>query len=152
MLDVERLKTRYLKIRKKDGIKKQDLAYIEDVLEVKLPEDFKKISTFYNGGCLSIIDHYCFKEGKANNIIEETRRLRAAVNLPKHFIVLAEPSESLIVMDVLHKPSIIWCDAFEVYNLENQSYDIAPDVWEDYSDFFSELLSVEEEETICKKE
>lgn len=146
MIDIAELRRRYLKVGKEDGINKQDLEYIENILELILPDDFKNISKFYNGGCLGIIDNYCFKRGEGNNIMEETRRLRDAINLPKNFIVLAEPPESIIVMDVVHKPSIIWCDATDVYNLQEKTFVSVPDVWQDYSDFFCKLLSDEEED------
>ena len=64
--------------------------------------------------------------------------------MPKNFIVLAEPPESIILMDVEHKPSIIWCDAFDIYNLETKKYTNKPCIWEDYSDFLGELISDEE--------
>lgn len=66
--------------------------------------------------------------------------------MPKNFIVLAEPPESIILMDVEHKPSIIWCDAFDIYNLETKKYTNKPCIWEDYSDFLGELISDEENE------
>lgn len=135
MIDIAELKRRYLEVGKENGISKKDIKHIENILELILPDDFKNISKFFNGGCLGVIDNYCFRQGKANNIIEETRRLRNTINLPKQFIVLAEPPESIIVMDVVHKPSIIWCDATDIYNLKNKSFINKPDVWQDYSDF-----------------
>ncbi len=144
MLKVSKLKERYLKIAKEDGINEQELKSIEYVLGLTLPEDFKKISQFFSGGCLGTVENYSFIQGKWNNIVDETKRLRETVKLPSKFIVLAEPPESLIVMDVESKPSIIWCDSIDVYSLENKSYIRNPDIWENYMDFFEELLSDEE--------
>lgn len=148
MLDILKLKKRYLKFAEEDGIEEQEIENVEHILGLTLPNDFKEISRFFCGGCLGIVENYRFTQGKWNNIIDETKRLREEVNLPLKFVVLAEPSESLIVMDVEDKPSIIWCDSIDVYNLGTKSYARSPDTWENYSDFFSELLSDEESDEI----
>lgn len=144
MLKFLKLKERYLKIADKDGINEQEFENIEYALDITLPDDFKKISGFFGGGCLGSVENYSFAHGKWNNIIDETKRLRETVKLPHRFVVLAEPPESLILMDVESKPSVIWCDSADIYNLESKSYIRDPDTWENYSDFFSELLSDEE--------
>ena len=52
------------------------------------------------------------------DIIDETIRLREAVNLPMRFIVLAEPPESLIVLDTKNIPSVIWFDTVDISRIE----------------------------------
>lgn len=146
MLDIMELKKRYLNLAKEYGINSQEIENIENILEVTLPDDFKQISRFFSGGCLGVVDHYSFNQGNWNNIIDETKRLRATVNLSQNFIVLAEPPESIIVMNLENKPSIIWCNSTDIYNLDTKSYTSNPTVWRDYSDFFSTLLSDEEDE------
>ena len=64
MLKVSKLKERYLKIAKEDGINEQELKSIEYVLGLTLPEDFKKISQFFSGGCLGTVENYSFIQGK----------------------------------------------------------------------------------------
>lgn len=146
MTDIMELKKRYLKLANDKGIDDQEIEDIEEILQITLPDEFKEICRFFNGGCLGIIDNYSFKQGNWNNIIDETTRLRVEVNLPPRFIVLAEPPESIIVMNVEETPSIIWCDATDIYNLETKSYTSNPTIWRDYSDFFGEMLSDEEDE------
>lgn len=140
------LKKRYLELKKENGVDNQAIERIEKNLGITLPNDFKEISLFYNGGSLGAVDNYSFDQGKWDNIIDETKRLRAIVNLPKKFIVLAEPPESIIVMNTEDEPSIIWCDSTDIYNLKTKSYVGNPDAWSDYSDFFDELLLDEEGE------
>lgn len=130
----------------KNGINSIVLKNIENTLDISLPNDFKEISKFFNGGDLGAIYNYSFEQGNQDNIIDETIKLRETISLPKNFIVLAEPPESIILMDVEHKPSIIWCDAFDIYNLETKKYTNKPCIWEDYSDFLGELISDEENE------
>lgn len=40
-------------------------------------------------------------------------------------------------MNVVDKPSIIWCDVADIYNLETKCYTSNFDIW---SDYFNELL------------
>lgn len=144
MLEISKLEERYLRVAERDGIDEEELKNIEHTLNIILPEDFKQISRFFCGGCLGVVENYSFIQGEWDNIIDETNKLRERVNLPHQFVVLAEPPESLLLMDVTSKPSIIWCDATDVYNLNTKSYIRNPDTWESYSDFFGELVSDEE--------
>lgn len=144
MLDILELRKRYLRIEKEDGIGAQGLKTIEYALGLTLPDDFKQISGFFSGGCLGAVEHHSLTQGAWSNIIDETKRIREAVGLPSRFVVLAEPPESVIVMDTESKPSVIWCDVADIYHLETRAYTGTPDTWENYSDFFSELLSDEE--------
>lgn len=148
MLEVSEVEERYLKIAKRDGINEQEIKNIEHILGITLPNDFKEISQFFSGGCLGVIDNYSFIRGKWDNIIDKTIRLRETVKLPCQFVVLAEPPESLVVMDVEKTPSVIWCNAVEADKLGKKSYISNSDIWENYSDFFSELLSDEENEIL----
>lgn len=145
MVDIIELKKRYLIVAKECGVDNQAVENIENILGVTLPNDFKEIARFFNGGCLGVVDNYSFVQGSWDNIIDKTMRLRETVGLSKKFIILAEPPESIIVMNVVDKPSIIWCDAADIYNLETKFYTSNPDIWSDYSDFFNELLLDEEE-------
>ena len=59
---------------------------------------------------------------------------------------MAEPSESIIVMDTENAPAIIWCDAVEAVKLEDKSFISKPDEWNSYSEYFAQLIEDEEEE------
>ena len=73
---------------------------------------------------------------------------RGSINLPLRVVVLAEPAESLIVMDTQSTPSIIWLDAVEVNKLDSRSFLSEPDEWSTYADFFAQLLNDEEENEV----
>lgn len=141
------MKKRYIALYSEDGINNRELVEIEKMLEVELPDSFCEISTFFSGGYLGSISNYSFSNvDNSLNIIDETIRLRETINLPTRFVVLAEPPESLIVMDTKNNPSIIWFDAVEITELDKKSFTSQPDEWEDYVDYFNALLEEEEEE------
>lgn len=141
------MKKRYEALYSDDGINNEELIEIEKMLEIELPENFCEVSTFFSGGYLGSISNYSFSRvGNSLNIIDETIRLREFVNLPTRFVVLAEPSESLIVMDTKNTPSVIWFDAVEISELEKKSFTSKPDEWETYADYFNAQLEGEEEE------
>lgn len=147
MIEIEELKERFLQLQESDGIGELDLNEIERTLDIKLPLDFRQIAMFYSGGYLGGISNYSFSnKDNSTNIIEETNRLRRDINLPQRFVVLAEPSESIIVMDTENTPSIIWCDSVEVDKLDNKSFIIKPDEWNSYSEYFGQLIEDEEDE------
>ncbi|WP_291581508.1 SMI1/KNR4 family protein [Clostridium sp. UBA6640] len=147
MKEVDELKEHFLQLQEQDGIDNLELDEIEKKLDVKLPEDFREIAMFYSGGYLGGISNYSFsdKDG-SSNVIEETNRLRKNINLPLRFIVLAEPPESIIVMDTENTPAIIWCDSIEVSKLEDKSFISKPDEWKSYLEYFNQLIEDEEDE------
>lgn len=147
MVDINSLKHRYDAIYGGEPCDDGVVPNIESALGIKLPSDFKDISLFYSGGLLGGISHHeiaCVSH--ATNIVKETVRLRESVGLGNGFVVIAEPSESLIVLNVEGKPSVIWCDAVEVGNLNAKNFMSQPDTWESYGDFFEHLLEEEEDE------
>ncbi|MEK4424999.1 SMI1/KNR4 family protein [Solibacillus sp. FSL K6-1523] len=142
MNDINELRNKYLSLYDEvDGISKESLDKIEHELQIKLPNDFCEISSFYSGE-----DIHSFLFTDPTNIIGETVRIRKTVGLPHRFVVLAEHDMSVIVMDTENKPSIIWIDSIEITKLDEQDFISKPDVWNDFSDFFSFLLDEEEEE------
>jgi len=146
MHDVNILRNRYRTLYDIDGISKEYLDRIEQELQIKLPNDFREISSFYSGGDVGGEDVHSFLFSDPTNLIGETLRIREAVGLPKRFVVIAEQAESIIVMDTENKPSMIWLDSVEVTKLEKQDFISKPDVWRDFSDFFNYLLDEEDEE------
>lgn len=118
---------------------------IERELKIKLPKDFKEISLFYSGGFLGNISHYAITNKKINpNIAQETLELRKSVNLPHNFIVLAEPPESLIVLNIENN-QVIWLYSFDINKLRGGNFSSKPDIWLNYTSFFQTLLLLEEE-------
>ena len=129
------------------------LEAIEGALEIALPKDLKEISGFYAGGFLGGISHNAIDwHGPASNVVDETRRLRFAIDLPRRFLVLAEPPSSLIVLDcdaaAIRAPAVIWCDDHDVGRLRHLDLGAmsVPKTWVTYTGFFSHLLDEEEQE------
>jgi len=146
---IQELRTRYERLLAIDGIAsegidKEKINEIQTRLKVNLPNDFCEIASFCNGGLFRDYSYANFNG--CTNIIDETIKLRRAVNLPLRFVVLAEPDESLIVMDTENTPSIIWCDATEVSKLDTNTFISKPDEWSTYAEFFAYLIEDEEEE------
>ena len=143
IMELERI---YKTLYPHDGIDNKELLEIERKLTIKLPESFCEIATFFSGGLLGDISNYSFAcENNSLNIIDETIRLRKAVNLPMRFIVLAEPPESLIVLDTKNIPAVIWFDAIDISRVEGKSFITKPDEWDSYVDYFKEFLEEEED-------
>ncbi len=141
------LRQRYAALFGVEPSKDGAIADLESSLGITLPDDVKAISQFYSGGIVGGISHNAFDgSGRAANIVKETLRLRAAIELPNRFIVLAEPSESLIVRDV-ESGVVTWCDHSDVPRLEDRSQMLGqPNVWTSYAEFFEFLLDEEDEE------
>jgi hypothetical protein len=141
------MKDRYLTIHEVEPCTDRELDIIEQALGIKLPNDLKQVATFYSGGLLGGISHHeLAAAGAAMNIVDETLRLRAAIGLDERYIVLAEPAISIIVLDVLGNPAVIWCDATDAMNINSRTFSNAPDLWGRYSDFFCYLLEQEEQQ------
>ena len=130
------------------GVGAEVIVEVEFQLGLRLPVDFTEIARFYSGDLLGSIEHHAISvSGSANTIVAETLRLRKAVGLPTRFVVMAEPPESLIVMDALSS-EVIWCDAFDVHNLATGNKLHKPQVWRSYSEFFEHLLGEEKDERL----
>ncbi|MBC3948939.1 SMI1/KNR4 family protein [Pseudomonas sp. DOAB1069] len=146
-MSINNLKEKYLSLHKADTSSAEEIRWVENALSVSLPDDFKEIATFYTGGFLGGISHHAFfSAANPLNIVSETLRLRKAINLAKEYIVLAEPAESLIVMNLSAPPAIIWCDANDAEHLGTGEFSTPPDYWENYASFFSYLLEREASE------
>ena len=142
MRTLKEIKDRFLRVSEPNGISEKELNYIQIHLNVLLPDDFKNIATFFSGCFVGSIDMYDFIASDIN-IISETLRLRCTIDLPHRFVVLAELSESLVIMDTEQSPSVIWCDSCDAENIGKSDYSIKPDVWDSYSDFFDDMISEE---------
>jgi hypothetical protein len=148
-MDIAELKERYLKLPGMKIASEAAVTRIEERLHLKLPDDFIEISMFYGGGLLGNISHHSINDGgPADNIVDETLRIWAAIPMPKSMIVIAEPPASLIVLDTKPQrgaPVVIWCDDVDAANLSDVHLLRKPNVWDSYAEFFSFLLDQEEE-------
>lgn len=105
-----------------------------------------KISRFFSGGLKGGISHLAHaSKGPEDNIVIETLRLRKSIGLNNRYIVIAEPAESLIVLNI-ESSEVIWCYNLDVHNINNGNYLVTPDRWENYLSFFKYLLDEEDEE------
>jgi hypothetical protein len=130
-----------------DGISKGAINEIQKELNLQLPPDFCEISEFYSGGMLGDVSLFSFiRINNAENIIDETIRLRKTSGLPHEYIVLAEPSESIIVLNTQNKPTVLWIDAVEITQISDMFFESMPDKWDSFLDFFYKLLQQEEED------
>ncbi|KPY20535.1 SMI1/KNR4 family protein [Pseudomonas savastanoi pv. phaseolicola] len=145
MPNIEDLKEKYKAYYDLDSGSKEALKSIERKLVIELPLDFKEIALFYNGGLLGGISHHAISnEANSLNIVDETLRLKKSISLASEYIVLAEPPESIIVLDVSNIPAVIWCDSIDAENINTKKFGTPPDSWESYASFFSYLLGREE--------
>ena len=147
--DLARLRERYLALN--DGewpAPPGAIEVLESVLGVTLPADLKEIARFCSGG---IGEQYSFEaDGPGVNVLNETQRIRTAINLPHRYIILAEPPESLVVLDTeaaaTGGPVVIWCDACDVERLDDLASLLRPpDTWPSYAAYFAYLIEEEED-------
>jgi len=148
MPNINKLRERYVALYGNEPADGAMLVGIEKALGVSLPEDFREIARFFRGGFFGGKSHHAIaNSGPANNIVEETVRLRKAIDLPTRFVVIAEPAESLMVMETGDGNSrVIWCDAVDARNLTNIETLHNPQIWANYSTFFEYLVEEEEGE------
>ena len=149
-MEIADLKKRYLELFGFEPTGLSNLQTIQESLGLSLPIDFREIAAFYRGGMVGGISHYSIEpSGPPPNVAEETLRLRTAIGLPHSMVVLAEPTESLIVMDTAAdcgSPEVIWLDAIDAHKLRDREELRKPDVWTSYADFFGYLLDRENDE------
>ncbi|NVL54496.1 SMI1/KNR4 family protein, partial [Pseudomonas syringae pv. actinidiae] len=82
MLNIGDLKEKYKSHYDLKSSSKEEIKSLEKKLGIKLPLDFKKIATFYSGGLLGGISHHAISsKNNPLNIVDETLRLRKAINL-----------------------------------------------------------------------
>jgi hypothetical protein len=149
MTSVEEIRERYIQLYPEDGVDEDVLRKIEKNLQLKLPSDFLDIAKFYSGGLLGGISCFAFAyKDIMPNIVDETLRLRNAIKLPTNFVVLAEPPNSIIVMNTENNPYVIWCDATDVERIGTMSFISKPDIWKTFFDFFTKLVEDEEQEQL----
>lgn len=126
-----------------------DLTFIQKTLNIILPKDFKDITRFYDGNNGFYMDGmYCYDSKlTSDNIVNKTLFLRKK-HLPKRFIVLGEPPESIVLMETTNnekKGRVLWLSYADAYNLsEGKSLEDNPMIFYSFSEFFDYLLTEEE--------
>jgi len=143
MRDIVEIKKMYLSQYQRDGLFESEIEDIEKSLGISLPNDFKAIANFFSGGRVGIIEFFDFRRSNPLNIIDETIRLRNSVGLSHNFVLLSEENESIVLLDLVNQPSIIWCDSIEINKAITRVFENEPDYWNDFSDLFFDMLNEE---------
>lgn len=148
--ELVRLRQRYERLFGSEGVEAGECDAIEKILELRLPKPLREIAGFYGGGLLGGVSHHAIaRHGPADNIVDETLRLRGSVSLPGDLIVLAEPPAGLIVLQAesdLCAAPVIWCSTQDVAKLASREPPSDSESWPDYAAFFGYLLALEEDE------
>ena len=149
-LNKKKLKNRFYRLFGTQNELDIDLSKIEKKLDVNLPEDFKKISKFYDGNNGFYLDGMlCHNPNLSpDNILSKTLFYRDK-QLPKKFIVLGEPPESIILMETVDSdmkiPHILWLSYADLDNLcQEKALNDSPIIYKSFSEFFDYLLTEEE--------
>lgn len=145
---------RYLSFYEARKLSDKALVYIEQVLGVILPHDFKKISKVFDGfEILGGIDLFSFDpESPGFNIVGKTLFYRSSdMRLPSRFIALRESEVSFVVMETQADEKIdapiFECSISDAYNIsEGKPMLDNPVFYPSFADFFSYLLDLEESE------
>ncbi|MGH6951178.1 MAG: hypothetical protein ACREH4_09910 [Vitreimonas sp.] len=137
------LQSRYEALTGSNPIAPAFLRRLETELGVSLPASFVAAAAFFDGTGMALPPLHPMDGGASGNVLAETQRLRGAVNLPRRFLVLAEPSEGLVVLDC-EGGQVIWCDASDVPGLEDGRFARQSDTWAQFSDFVEYLVEQEE--------
>lgn len=146
MSDMNQLKDRYERLY---GLRPAEGAYLRDLesdLGVSLPHDFLSAAEFFDGSGVAALPLHAIARIPATNVLSETKRLRVSIGLPEKFLVLGEPSESLLVLDC-RDGRVIWCDALDAPRLGKQPLARDPETWATYGDFLAYLLDEEESDS-----
>lgn len=143
MSDMNQLQGMYERL---NGLRPADGAYLRSLegdLGVSLPQEFLAATEFFDGSGIAVLPLHSIARNPAMNVLSETKRLRASIGLPDQFLVLGEPSESLLVLDCSNG-QVIWCDAVDAPKLGKEPLAREPETWASYGDFLAYLLDEEE--------
>jgi hypothetical protein len=147
MIDLLQLKLDYVAYYgKSHGLAPGVINEVELALGVIFPDDLKFISTFYNGGVhIAAIMHHNLSPKYEPSVLGETLRLRKAIGLPKHYVMLSEMDESVIFLDCRADAlaRVIWCGNELVDEVCDDELPSECDIWNTYNEFFAEYLYIE---------
>jgi hypothetical protein len=133
------------------GLNADDIKHIEEILKIYLPKDFVSIARFFDGNNGIIFNNmYSFNPANVDwNICDQTIKLRKSVNLPHNLLVLAEPDEGVVLMEIVSgnefSSKVYWLGIGDAHNLiEGKSLEDNPTIFSSFTDFFAYLLNEEE--------
>lgn len=145
-MDIEALRRRLGEYFIEEGASESTLSELEQLLGVSLPDSFRSVSLFFDGGVLGGVELYRVRtDANEVNVYSETVRLRRAIGLPEKFIVLGEPPAALLVLDC-SDGTVVYCDATDAELLGSDIGLWDPDTWGSYQYFIENLAILEDEE------
>ncbi|MGY4638386.1 hypothetical protein [Pseudomonas sp. TE24901] len=132
------------------GVRAVERSFIDNLeheLGLTLPHTFKSVANFFDGSGIYVLPLHQIGYQSPTNVLSETQRLRKYGELASSYLVLGEPTESLIVMDCDSTSGrVLWCDATDVCRLGKEPLLREPDSWASYLDFVEYLVTQEEAE------
>lgn len=147
-LKIQNLISKFKKLFPQEiNIEKNRIDIISEGLNVKIPEDLKYFSMYFDGNNGPIINGMlAYDENDSpDNIISWTKSFRnLAPSLPHRFLVLATGGEGLIFLDT-ESGSVLWIGESDYYNLcEDKPLLDNPTIFPTFTAFFEFLLNEEE--------
>src|SRR5262245_52593335 len=133
------LKQRYERLNGSRPVEKRLVDRLEKDLGLSFPSEFREVTGFFDGSGFSVFPLHAIGTNVRTNILSETLRLRDKIALPRRFVVLGEPPESLLLLDC-DKGEVLWCDAIDASRIGEGSVNKAPDRWPSFGTFFDHLL------------
>lgn len=147
MSSIEELRSRYIALAGARPASIELLDGIEQQLQVKLPSDFREICDFFDGGGMDVLPLFSLAGNAPQlNPLHETLRCRETIGIPSNFLVLAEPPESLVILDCFGEGRVLWVDAVDASRIVTGKFTSKPNIWPSFANFFSYLLDEEEAE------
>lgn len=148
------LKKRYEQLYEIASLHTPEFNKIEQELGIILPNDFKEITQFYDGGItgnlLGGIYFPGFLYNKKCPLVENTSHMRD-LGLPPRYIFLYEDDAGAIFMETQDSPDkparVIWCDIPDAENLlAGKPFEYNPTIFPSFTDFFESLVEQEEKD------
>ena len=130
-------------------ITKKEIAFVEQSLNVVLPNDFKFFCSHCSYEFFYFFDTLRFTDSEDCGVISETKGWRESIDLPHNYLVLTDDGTSSVLMKLEnnHKSSVIWCSLEDVLNLiTNKKMQYNPTIFNSFTDFYEFLLNEEEKE------
>ncbi len=136
-----------------------NLASVENALDIVLPQDLKEISSVYDGGTFGAMPNYHLRlTSWGYDVVTLTLRLRELIDLPHWFIILAELDESVVFLKTMKTddlPTLIyWIDTPNAKLLADRD-PLPPELVQPFTDFthyFAFMVEEEEKERVYEAE
>ena len=128
------------------SITSDEFKCVEEYLNIKLSQDFKKLCSYCSYEFFSTFDTLNFGNNKNGGVIRETLYYRKKEGLPNNYLVLSNDDTYFLLLKTISKQAseVIWCDYEDFFHLcagENMKYN--PTIFYSFTDFYIYLLKEE---------